>query len=58
MPQEMAFIKKRAPTDPARMAHLLCVIDMIAEIKNGLSMNSIPRIIIVLWMNPSIHEWE
>lgn len=58
MPQEMAFIKKRAPTDPARMAHLLCVIDMIAEIKNVLSMNSIPRIIIVLWMNPSIHEWE
>ena len=40
------------------MAHLLCVIAMIAEMKNVLSMNSIPRIIIVLWMNPSIHVCE
>lgn len=58
MPQEMAFIKKRAPTEPIRMAHLLCVMAMIAEMKNVLSINSIPRIMIVLWMNPSIHVCE
>ena len=46
--QEIPFIKNRAAREPIKTTHLLYVIDMMAEMKNVLSINSILTIIIVL----------
>ena len=58
MAHEIPFIKNRAVTDATKITHLLWVIAIIAEIKKVLSINSILKIITVLWVNLSIHECE
>ena len=55
MAQEIPFMRKRAAREAMRISHLLWVIDIMAEMKKVLSINSILTIIIVLWTKPSIH---
>ena len=55
MAQEIPFMRKRAAREAMRISHLLWVIDIMAEMKKVLSINSILTIIRVLWIKPSIH---
>ena len=48
MAQEIPFMRNRAAREAMRINHLLCVIDMIAEMKKVLSINSMLTIIRVL----------